>query len=261
MSAAEVPNAGRDAAVGKVDMHLEIDVIPVSDVDRAKEFYTRLGWRLDDDVAPLPGLRIVQFTPPGSPASITFGQGLTTAAARLGRGRADRLRHRSGPRGSRRPRHRRERHLARPAVPGRGPAARPGPRPRQLRVVLLHRRPGRQYLASPGGHDAAPRPDRRRGHVLHVHGRPGGRASAGRGRPPRAREARGAVAPLPPVRRGRGLARLVRRPHGGRAVRDRPAGVTQWGLARGCPVQRPGQRGHRQRVLAKQRGAIREERE
>jgi catechol 2,3-dioxygenase-like lactoylglutathione lyase family enzyme len=52
----------------------------VSDVDRAKEFYAGLGWRLDDDVAPLDGLRIVQFTPPGSAASITFGTGLTTAA-------------------------------------------------------------------------------------------------------------------------------------------------------------------------------------
>jgi catechol 2,3-dioxygenase-like lactoylglutathione lyase family enzyme len=80
MSATEAHNAGRDAAVGKVDMHLEIQVIPVSDVDRAKEFYQRLGWRLDDDVAPLDGLRIVQFTPPGSGASITFGTGLTTAA-------------------------------------------------------------------------------------------------------------------------------------------------------------------------------------
>ena len=62
------------------DMKLEIDVIPVSDVDRAKEFYVRVGWRLDDDVAPMDGLRIVQFTPPGSATSITFGQGLTTAA-------------------------------------------------------------------------------------------------------------------------------------------------------------------------------------
>ena len=52
----------------------------MSDVDRAREFYQRLGWRLDDDVAPLPGLRIVQLTPPGSAASITFGTGLTTAA-------------------------------------------------------------------------------------------------------------------------------------------------------------------------------------
>ena len=66
MSATEVHNASGGAAVGKVDMHLEVEVIPVSDVDRAKEFYERLGWRLDDDVAPLDGLRIVQFTPPGS---------------------------------------------------------------------------------------------------------------------------------------------------------------------------------------------------
>jgi catechol 2,3-dioxygenase-like lactoylglutathione lyase family enzyme len=80
MSATEAGTPGRDASVGRVDMKLEIQVIPVSDVDRAKQFYERLGWRLDDDVAPMPGLRIVQFTPPGSGASITFGQGLTTAA-------------------------------------------------------------------------------------------------------------------------------------------------------------------------------------
>jgi catechol 2,3-dioxygenase-like lactoylglutathione lyase family enzyme len=68
------------ANVGEGEMHLEVDVIPVSDVDRSKRFYQRLGWRLDDDVAPLDGLRIVQFTPPGSACSITFGNGLTTAA-------------------------------------------------------------------------------------------------------------------------------------------------------------------------------------
>jgi catechol 2,3-dioxygenase-like lactoylglutathione lyase family enzyme len=80
MSATEVSNASLDKAVGQVDQHLEIMVIPVSDVDGAKEFYQRLGWRLDDDVAPLEGLRIVQFTGPGSGASITCGTGLTTAA-------------------------------------------------------------------------------------------------------------------------------------------------------------------------------------
>jgi catechol 2,3-dioxygenase-like lactoylglutathione lyase family enzyme len=79
MSATEVHNASRDGAVGQVDMHLEVMIIPVSDADRSKEFYQRLGWRLDDDVAPLDGLRIVQFTPPGSAASVTFGTGLTTA--------------------------------------------------------------------------------------------------------------------------------------------------------------------------------------
>ena len=61
-------------------MNLEIQIIPVSDVDRAKSFYEQLGWRFDDDVAPMDGLRIVQFTPRGSGTSITFGQGLTTAA-------------------------------------------------------------------------------------------------------------------------------------------------------------------------------------
>jgi catechol 2,3-dioxygenase-like lactoylglutathione lyase family enzyme len=80
MSATEAHNASRDASAGKVDMHLEVQIIPVSDVDRSKQFYQRLGWRLDGDVAPLDGLRIVQFTPPGSGASVTFGTGLTTAA-------------------------------------------------------------------------------------------------------------------------------------------------------------------------------------
>jgi len=73
-------DATTDARVGKVDMKLEVDVIPVSDVDRSKQFYERLDWRLDDDVAPLDGLRSVQFTPPGSGTSVTFGTGLTAAA-------------------------------------------------------------------------------------------------------------------------------------------------------------------------------------
>ncbi len=64
----------------RVEMNLEVQIIPVSDVDRAKAFYDQLGWRLDDDVAPMEGLRIIQFTPPGSGTSITFGKGLTTAS-------------------------------------------------------------------------------------------------------------------------------------------------------------------------------------
>ena len=80
MTTTEAQTASPDPSAGKVDMKLEVDVIPVSDVDRAKQFYERLGWRLDDDVAPLDGLRIVQFTPPGSATSITFGEGLTAAA-------------------------------------------------------------------------------------------------------------------------------------------------------------------------------------
>jgi catechol 2,3-dioxygenase-like lactoylglutathione lyase family enzyme len=80
MSSVEVQSPSHDAGTAKAAMKLEVQVIPVSDVDRSKQFYERLGWRLDDDVAPLDGLRIVQFTPPGSAASVTFGQGLTTAA-------------------------------------------------------------------------------------------------------------------------------------------------------------------------------------
>ena len=57
---------------------LEVMTLPVADVDRAKAFYLSLGWRLDIDFEPLPGVRGVQFTPPGSPASIQFGSGSTT---------------------------------------------------------------------------------------------------------------------------------------------------------------------------------------
>ena len=80
MSPREISSVSTEKSVRSVDMKLEVDVIPVSDVDRSKGFYERLGWRLDDDAAPLDGLRIVQFTPPGSATSITFGKGLTTAA-------------------------------------------------------------------------------------------------------------------------------------------------------------------------------------
>ncbi|HME37533.1 MAG TPA: VOC family protein [Steroidobacteraceae bacterium] len=64
----------------KVDMKLEVVVIPVSDVDRAKRFYGNLGWRLDADFVRGSEFRIVQFTPPGSPCSIQFGTGITSAA-------------------------------------------------------------------------------------------------------------------------------------------------------------------------------------
>jgi catechol 2,3-dioxygenase-like lactoylglutathione lyase family enzyme len=78
MSTAEVPQgATSDTGVGKVDMKLEVVVIPVSDVDRATDFYTKLGWR--QDVTP-PGSGVVQFTPPGSWCSIQFGTNLTSAA-------------------------------------------------------------------------------------------------------------------------------------------------------------------------------------
>jgi catechol 2,3-dioxygenase-like lactoylglutathione lyase family enzyme len=62
-----------------VDMKLEVVVLPVSDVDKAKDFYQRLGWRLDANFA-REDFRVVQLTPPGSACSIIFGTGVTSAA-------------------------------------------------------------------------------------------------------------------------------------------------------------------------------------
>ena len=73
-------NAAGEASVAKVDMKFEIVVIPVSDVDRAKEFYAKLGWRLDADYDNKNDFRVIQFTPPGSACSIIFGKNLTAAA-------------------------------------------------------------------------------------------------------------------------------------------------------------------------------------
>src|SRR5258707_13001933 len=75
----KIKQQNNDTATG-VDMKLEVEIIPVSDVERSKQFYQRLGWRLDDDVAPVDGVRIVQFTPPGSACSVTFGKGITAGA-------------------------------------------------------------------------------------------------------------------------------------------------------------------------------------
>src|SRR5580765_5390626 len=68
------------AKVRRLDVKLEVVVIPVSDVDRARRFYTKLGWRRDADFPISDTFRIVQFTPPGSSCSIQFGKGLTSAA-------------------------------------------------------------------------------------------------------------------------------------------------------------------------------------
>ena len=66
MSATEAHTASGDTSVGNVDLKLEVHLVPVSDVDRAKEFYERVGFRIDADDSPLPGLRIVQ-TPRRAP--------------------------------------------------------------------------------------------------------------------------------------------------------------------------------------------------
>jgi catechol 2,3-dioxygenase-like lactoylglutathione lyase family enzyme len=73
-------DAGSDKSVPKVDMKLEVIVIPVSDIDRAKKFYERIGWRLNADRSPSEDFRLVQFTPPGSWCSVHFGKNVTSAA-------------------------------------------------------------------------------------------------------------------------------------------------------------------------------------
>jgi catechol 2,3-dioxygenase-like lactoylglutathione lyase family enzyme len=72
-SATQIP------AAASVDLKLEVVVLPVSDVDRAKRFYDKLGWRIDADFTNGVDWRVVQVTPPGSPCSILFGKGITTA--------------------------------------------------------------------------------------------------------------------------------------------------------------------------------------
>ena len=73
-------NAASEASVARVDMKFEIVVIPVSDADRAKEFYGGLGWRLDADYDNGKDYRVIQFTPPGSGSSVIFGKNVTGAA-------------------------------------------------------------------------------------------------------------------------------------------------------------------------------------
>jgi catechol 2,3-dioxygenase-like lactoylglutathione lyase family enzyme len=82
VSASEVcgKEATSDASVARVDLKLEVVVIPVSDADRTKEFYGKLGWRLDADFRFDNGFRVIQFTPPGSGCSVQFGTNITSAA-------------------------------------------------------------------------------------------------------------------------------------------------------------------------------------
>jgi catechol 2,3-dioxygenase-like lactoylglutathione lyase family enzyme len=73
-------NAATETSVPTINMKFEIVVIPVSDVDRAKEFYASLGWRLDADYDNGIDFRVIQFTPPGSGCSVIFGRNVTAAA-------------------------------------------------------------------------------------------------------------------------------------------------------------------------------------
>jgi catechol 2,3-dioxygenase-like lactoylglutathione lyase family enzyme len=78
-SQVQIASSAGTSEAPAIQMVLEVVIIPVSDVDRSKAFYSRLGWRLDADFSMGDGYRIVQLTPPGSPCSIHFGIGLTAA--------------------------------------------------------------------------------------------------------------------------------------------------------------------------------------
>ena len=174
-----------------MDFKLEVVVIPVSDVDRASDFYKTLGWRLDADVVGDNDFRLVQLTPPGSLCSIHFGTGLTTAAPGTAQATAPRRqRHRGGARRARRARRRRE-----PRVPLRNRASPAGTaRPRVRPACPAERRsapPTRRSRRSPtptatAGCCRRSRPDcpvveRERPHGC----RDAGRAPARDGRTPR----------------------------------------------------------------------------
>ena len=216
-----------DVTTGQVDLKLEAVVIPVTDVDRAKAFYGSLGWRLDADFAFDNGFRVVQFTPPGSPASVQFGTQHHHGRAGLGPGPLPgRLRHPGCPRRARRARASRSARCSTPSrrAPSSSPTARrpgrrAGRRPRQLRLVRHLQRPRRQQLAAPGDHHPAARPHRHRGDVVRLGERPDAGADPRGDRPRRAREAQRR-------RVRRAVAGLVRRLHGRRADRRRAAGLT-----------------------------------
>ena len=206
-----------------IDMKLEVVVIPVSDVDRAKDFYSKLGWRLDADFADGDDFRVIQFTPPGSPASVIFGKNVTAAApgsaqglylivsdieaARnelLSRGVAvSEVFH--GAAGV---------HAGtdEPYLFGRHRVSGPDPEHGSYRSFASFKRSGRQRLAVPGGHRAIARTRRRGRHHIHLVDRARGRAPACGGRARRAREAdrRQARCELA------GLVRRIHRPGAGR---------------------------------------------
>jgi catechol 2,3-dioxygenase-like lactoylglutathione lyase family enzyme len=152
-----------------VDLKLEVVVIPVSDVDRAKRFYGDLGWRLDADF-PFDSFRVVQFTPPGWGVFDSVRHEHHAGRTRLGPGSLSRrVRHRGGARRVRRSRRQDQRGVpprkAWRSVPARGhewPRQRARAPSRHVRLVRHLQRPGRQQLVAAGSHDAAARPNRRR---------------------------------------------------------------------------------------------------
>ncbi len=214
------------SGAGNVDLKLEAVVIPVSDVDRSKEFYVSLGWRLDADFPFDNGFRVVQLTPPGSGCSVQFGSRMTSAAPGSAQGlylivsdidaaRDDLDAHGANPT-----------EVFHTEAPGAqfevepsGRVSGPAPGHRSYSSFVTFSDPDSntwllQEITTrlPGRIDAA--------ETAFVDPRPCQRGSVCRGRPRRARDAR---------RRAtrRELARLVCRVHGGGASRRRPAHVTR----------------------------------
>ena len=81
MSSTDATAAPEPALPGPnpLDMRVEVVVVPVSDVDRSRRFYEQLGWQFDTELVTDDGIRLIQFTPPGSLCSVTFGTGITSA--------------------------------------------------------------------------------------------------------------------------------------------------------------------------------------
>ena len=153
MSPPECRSGEREAAartksdeVQLMDMKLEVVVLPVSDVDRAKSFYQALGWRLDADFAGADEFRVVQLTPPGSTCSVIFGNRVTAAVPGSAEGMQLVVSDIDAARGVARPWRRRERSVPRrgrrlPPRRRRQPFVRPGPGAQELRLVRLVRDP------------------------------------------------------------------------------------------------------------------------
>ena len=152
--ATQIPSAAT------VDLKLEVVVIPVSDVDRAKRFYESLGWRLDADFASGEDWRVVQMTPPGSPCSVHFGKGITTAAPGSVQGTflvVDDIEAARAELIGRGVDVSEVFHFEAPPSPGERRVPGPDPERPLLLLVCLIQRSGRQQLAAPGDQDAASR--------------------------------------------------------------------------------------------------------
>ena len=193
---------------------LEVVVIPVSDVDRAKSFYGGLGWRLDADFGSGDDFRVIQFTPPGSRCSVIFGKNVTPAAPGSAQGlylivsdieaARNELLSRGVEVGEVFHTPATSRRHGRALFVGRAGSAACTPSS-QLPLIRLVQRSGRQRLAVPGDHRANARTRRRGRHGLRLVDRACGCAATCGGRARRAREADR------PTRSE--LAGLVRRPH------------------------------------------------